>query len=210
MASATVVSTESTFPFIRLPRIRCNPLLSSLVFFASDTVAITVTGTLVILASRGGLDIHRYLALWPALGVFFAVFAYSNLYPGIIHSGVAELRRLGVGLTICFLVVAGMILVTRSAHGYPRAVLALWWLAAMIVTPLLRSVVRGFVCRRPWWGIPIAVFYTGDEAAEIIRELETHPEIGLRPVVILVSPLAVRTRHRLPVLDMRFAAAVRA
>ena len=62
----------------------------------------------------------------------------------------------------------------------------------MIVTPLLRSVVRKFVCHKPWWGIPIAVFYTGDESVEIIRELEKHPEIGLRPVVILSSPLAVR------------------
>ena len=158
--------------------------------------------------SRGIRDIHRYVALWPAFGLFFGVFAYSNIYPGIIHNGVAEFRRLAVGLTSCFLVVAGMILVTRS--GYPRAVLFLWWLAAMIVTPLLRSVVRGFVCHKPWWGIPIAVFYTGDESAAIIRELQTHPEIGLRPVAVLSSPLALRTRHPLPVLDLRFAAAVRA
>jgi Undecaprenyl-phosphate galactose phosphotransferase WbaP len=40
--------------------------------------------------------------------------------------------------------------------------------------------------------------------------LEKHPEIGLRPVVILTSPHAVRPRHSLPVIDMRFAAAVRA
>jgi Undecaprenyl-phosphate galactose phosphotransferase WbaP len=208
MASATAVSSESTFPSIRLPKIRCNPLLSSLVFFASDTVAIAVTGALVLLAGRGVRDIHRYLALWPALGLFFGVFAYSNIYPGIIHNGVAEFRRLAVGLTSCFLVVAGMILVTRG--GYPHALLFLWWLAAMIVTPLLRSVVRGFVCHKPWWGIPIAVFYTGDESTAIIRELQTHPEIGLKPVAILSPPLAVRTRHQVPVLDMRFAAAVRA
>lgn len=210
MASTTAVSAEATLPSIRLPRIRCNPLLSSLVFFASDTVSIVVTGALVLLAGHGARDIHRFAALWPALGLFFGVFAYSNIYPGIIHNGVAEFRRLAVGLTSCFLVVAGMILVTRSTRGYPRAALFLWWLAAMIVTPLLRSVVRGFVCHRPWWGIPIAVFYTGDESNRIIRELLTHPEIGLRPVAILASPLTVRTRHPIPVLDMRFAAAVRA
>jgi Undecaprenyl-phosphate galactose phosphotransferase WbaP len=54
------------------------------------------------------------------------------------------------------------------------------------------------------------VFYTGVESADIIRELEKHPEIGLKPVVILSSPQAVRPRHRLPVIDMRFAAEVRA
>jgi Undecaprenyl-phosphate galactose phosphotransferase WbaP len=208
MASATTVSRESAFPARRLPRIQCNPLLSSVVFFASDTAAIALTGALVLLAGHGIRDLQRYVVLWPAFGLFFGVFAYSNIYPGIIHNGVAEFRRLAVGLTSCFLVLAGMILVTRS--GYPGAVLFLWWLAAMIVTPLLRSVVRGLVCHQPWWGIPIAVFYTGDESTAIIRELQTHPEIGLRPVAVLSSPLALRTRHALPVLDLRFAAAVRA
>jgi Undecaprenyl-phosphate galactose phosphotransferase WbaP len=212
MASASIVVTDS-FPLIRLPRIHCKPLLSSLVFFASDTIAITITGTLVLWGSRAsgsGLDIHRYFALWPALGFFFAVFAYSNLYPGIIHNAVAELRRLAFGLTIGFLMEAGITLVTRSAGGCPRAVLLLWWLAAVVVTPILRSVVREFVCRRPWWGIPVAVFYTGEESTEIIRELELHPEIGLRPVVILSSPDAGRLGHRLPVLDLQFASVVRA
>ena len=136
-------------------------------------------------ASGGGLDIHHYFALWPALGVFFAIFAASSLYPGIIHNAVTELRRLGLGLTISFLVMEGLIVVTRSADDYPRRVLLLWWLMAVIVTPLLRSVVRELVCHKPWWGMPIAVFYTGVESADIIRELEMHPEIGLRPVVIL-------------------------
>ena len=80
----------------------------------------------------------------------------------------------------------------------------------MVITPLCRSAVRQLVCHRPWWGIPVAVFHTGDESAEIIRELEIHPEIGLRPVAVLSASRAVRPRHNLPVLDLRFAAALRA
>jgi Undecaprenyl-phosphate galactose phosphotransferase WbaP len=213
MASVTVVATEPSLPHIGLPRIHCNPWLCSLVVLGCDAVALTFTASLVLLgmsARGGGLDLHRYFALWPTLGLFFAIFAASSLYPGIIHNAVTELRRLGLGLTISFLVMGGMSLVTRRGDDYPRRVLFLWWLIAMIVTPLLRSVVREVVCRKPWWGIPIAVFYTGVESTDIIRELEKHPEIGLRPVVILSSPHAVRPRHRLPVIDMRFAAAVRA
>ena len=184
-----------------------------MVFFACDAVAITVTGSLVWLgkrASGGSLDIHRDLALWPVLGVFIAIFLSSHLYPAVIHNAVTELRRLGLALTLSFLVLAGFILVTRSSDDYPGRVLLLWWMVAMIVTPLLRSVVRGLICHRSWWGIPVAVFHTGDESVEIIRELEIHPEIGLRPVVILSASHAVRPRHRLPVLDIRLAAAVRA
>ncbi len=213
MATATVVATEPALPLIGLPSIPCNPWVCSLVVLACDAIALTCTASLVLLgkrASDGGLDIHRYFALWPALGLFFAIFAASSLYPGIIHNEITELRRLGLGLTLSFVVMGCMICSTRGAVDYPRRVLFLWWLTAMLVTPLLRSVVRESVCHRPWWGVPIAVFYTGVESAEIIQELEKHPEIGLRPVVILCSPHAVRPRHRLPVMDMRFAAAIRA
>jgi Undecaprenyl-phosphate galactose phosphotransferase WbaP len=213
MASVTVVATETALPLIGLPRIPCNPWLCSLVVLACDAIALTFTASLVLLgerASGGGLDIHRYFALWPALGLFFAIFAASSLYPGIIHNAVTELRGIGLGLTISFLVMGGLSFVTRRADDYPQRVLFLWWLIAMIVTPLLRSGVRDLVCHKPWWGIPIAVFYTGVESADIIRELEKHPEIGLRPVVILSSPHAVRPRHTLPVIDIRFAAEVRA
>jgi Undecaprenyl-phosphate galactose phosphotransferase WbaP len=213
MASVTVVATESVLPLFRLPRIPCNPWLCSLVVLACDAIALTFTASLVLLgkrASGGGLDIHRYFALWPALGLFFAIFAASSLYPGIIHNAVTELRRLGLGLSVSFLVMGGLMFVTRCGDDYPRHVLLLWWLMAMIVTPLLRSVVRELACHKPWWGIPVAVFYTGVESADIIGELEKHPEIGLKPVVILSSPQAVRPRHPLPVIDMQFAAAVRA
>jgi Undecaprenyl-phosphate galactose phosphotransferase WbaP len=56
----------------------------------------------------------------------------------------------------------------------------------------------------------VAIFNTGDESVEIIRELENHPEIGLRPVVVLSSSYPTRPRHTLPVVDIRLAAAVRA
>ena len=58
--------------------------------------------------------------------------------------------------------------------------------------------------------MPVAVFHTGDESAELIRELELHPEIGLRAVVILSSSHVARLRHSLPVIDIARAAAVRA
>ena len=121
MASATAVSRESAFPSIRLPRIHCNPLLSSLVFFASDTVAIAVTGALVLLGAGKWryCDIHRYVALWPALGYFSAYLLTPTFTPASSITRVAELRRLAFGLTSCFLVVAGMILVTRSVGLSP-------------------------------------------------------------------------------------------
>jgi Undecaprenyl-phosphate galactose phosphotransferase WbaP len=213
MASATAVPIDASFPLIRLPKIRNHTLLCSMVFFVCDAVALMLTGSLVLLgkrASGGSLDLHRYFVLWPALGVFIAIFLSSRLYPGVIYNAVTELRRLGFALTLGFLIVTGVVLLTRRSDDYPHRVLVLWWMAAMVVTPLLRSMMRGFLCHRPWWGIPVAVFHTGDESSDIVRELELHPEVGLRTVVILLPPHAVRPRHSLPVIDIRLAAAVRA
>jgi Undecaprenyl-phosphate galactose phosphotransferase WbaP len=213
MASITALPVDAAFPLTGPPKIRCHPLPCSLVFFACDSVAIMLTGTLVLLGKRAGsgsLDIHRYLALWPVLGVFIAIFFSSHLYPGVIHNAVTELRRLVLAVTLSFLVIAGVIFVTRSSDQYPSRVLLLWWMVAIIVTPSLRSVVRARICHTSWWGIPVAVFYTGDESIEVIRELENHPEIGLRPVVVLSSSYPTRPRHNLPVVDIRLAAAVRA
>ena len=109
MASVTAVPTEVPFPLIGLPKIRCLPWLSSMVFFVCDAVAIMVTGSLVLWDKRGGggnLDLNQYSALWPALGVFIAIFLSCHLYPGVIHNAVTELRRLALALTLSFLVIA--------------------------------------------------------------------------------------------------------
>jgi Undecaprenyl-phosphate galactose phosphotransferase WbaP len=213
MASVTAVPAEAGCPLIGLPKISRHPLLSATVFFVCDAAAILFTGTVVWLTGRindGSLDLHRYFALWPALGVFVAIFLATNLYPGVIYNAVNELRRLALALTLSFVVLAGLILLTRTAHDYPGRLLLLWWIAAMMVNPLLRSGVRGLFCHKSWWGIPVAVFHTGEESAEIINELEIHPEIGLRPVAVLAVSHPPRLRNRLPVLDLRLAAAVRA
>jgi Undecaprenyl-phosphate galactose phosphotransferase WbaP len=212
MATVTVVPTDRSFPLIRLPKIRCHPFLCSLVFVACDAVAISLAGIAFLLQNRvnGRLDFGQYFNLWPALGIFFAVFALSNLYPGIIHNAVTELRRLGLALTVSFLVLAALISVTRLDQTHPLRVLILSWAAAMVANPLLRSVVRAFVCRKPWWGIPVAVFHTGNESTEIVRELELHPEIGLRPVVLLSSSYHGRFRPSIPIVDIHLAASVRA
>jgi Undecaprenyl-phosphate galactose phosphotransferase WbaP len=212
MATVTVVPTDRPFPLIRLPKIRCHPFLCSFVFVGCDAVAISLAGVTVLLGSHigGGLDLHRYFSLWPALGIFFSVFALSDLYPGIIHNAVTELRRLGLALTLGFLVLAAFMSVTRLDEAYPRRALLLSWMASLVVTPSLRSIVRKLICHKPWWGIPVAVFHTGDESTEIVRELELHPEIGLRPIVLLSSSYHGHRTATVPILDIHLAASVRA
>ena len=158
----------------------------------------------------GSADFQHYLSLWPGLGIVLAVFFYSNLYPGIIHNAVTELKRVAAGLSISFLILTAMVLSAHGGQAYSRFVLIVWWMAALPAVPLLRSMVREYLCHKAWWGIPVAVFYLGAESIETIQELALHPQIGLRPVVMLSSVPAVRGGHGLPVLDIHMAGAVRA
>ena len=210
MASVTVFATDKNQFVSRLPMVSCRPALCALVVLACDGLAVTASGSLALLGNgvTGG-EMHRYLAAWPMLAVFFGVFAAYHLYPGIIHHAVGELRRLGLGLSTSFLLLAAAIFFSHAAADYsPRAFLV-WWLLAMMVTPLLRAGVRGLVCRRPWWGVPLAVVYTGEASIDIIREMQSHPEVGWKPVVVLADPHAVRCRLGLPVVATGAAAAVK-
>lgn len=213
MATVTLVPAERSFPLIRLPKIQCRPFLCALLFVACDSVAIVLAGIAALLlwrAAAGGLDFHRYFSLWPAFAVFFPVFGLQNLYPGIIYNAVTELRRLSSALTLSFLILASVISMPGLGVTYSHGFLFLCWAMAIFLTPLLLSIARAFVCHKPWWGIPVAVFYTGDEAAELVRELETHPEIGLRPVVLLSSSYNMRRPGDVPIVDIRLAASIRA
>ncbi len=212
MATVTVVSPGSAISLCSIPTIERRPILRGGLFAVCDALALALTATLALFASPGthGVpSLQRYLALWPALAIVMVTFACCHLYPGVLYNAVSELRSLGLALTMSFLAFAAVVLPQGNA-GDRSIDLLLWWIAALIVIPCLRSGVRDRVCHRAWWGIPVAVFHTGEASMEIVRELEAHPEVGLRPVVILASPLVNRPRSSLPVLDLRMAAAVRA
>ena len=212
MATLLVVPAGSAVSLAPVPVIRRRPFFCSFLFLLCDLVTIAATGAIVLFVpadANATVALHGYFALWPVLPVIVIAFACAGLYPGIIYNAVDELRRLGLALSMAFLAVAALIFAQRTA-SYRLWVWVLWWAVAIVVTPCLRSLVRDQVCRKPWWGVPVAVFHTGEASLEMLRELEAHPEAGLRPVVILASPLLGRPRLSLPVLDVSLAAMVRA
>jgi Undecaprenyl-phosphate galactose phosphotransferase WbaP len=212
MASVSAITAVDSRPCTGLPKLGGHPYLSSVVFVVCDLMAFALTLALALLGQRamsGGINWSSYVALWPAPAVLLAVFLSTSLYPCVIYNAVSELRRLELALTLSFLAIVALILLVPGAD-FPRQLLLLCWLLAMIITPGLRSVVRGVACRQSWWGVPVVMFHTGDESYEVLQELEMHPEFGLRPVAILSRTHIGRARCSLPILDLAQAAAVRA
>jgi Undecaprenyl-phosphate galactose phosphotransferase WbaP len=208
MASVGAIRAAGSLPFTGLPKIPCRPYVSSIVFIVCDIVAFALALILASAGERaivGNVSLSSWLALWPAFPVFIALCFSTSLYPGTIYNAVTELRRIGATVSLSFLTI-----VVFPAVGFPHGLLLFCWLLAMITIPVLRSTVRGVVCRRSWWGVPVVMFHTGDQSYEVLDELEMHPEIGLRPVAILSRSHTGGTRHAIPILDLRLAAAVRA
>lgn len=206
MASVTVAATEQGATFFRLQEAPCRPLLCASLLVASDGIALAVCGWLA-LALRWGHVVPE-LPVWTGAGIFLGVFAAYRVYPGVVHNAVEEVRRLVLGLTTGFLLLASTIYFAHGSARYSRRSFLVWWFSSLIVTPLLRSLLRGAVCRKPWWGVPLAVVYTSEMTLELLREIEEHPEAGLRPVVLLGAPHAARARLSLPAAGAQFAPVV--
>jgi Undecaprenyl-phosphate galactose phosphotransferase WbaP len=212
VASITAIAGESTFQLIRVPKSNCKPLLCSLVIFASDMLALALSVGGVLLGNYltgKNLVFAGYFALWPTLGLFAATFAAFGLYPGVIHSPVAELRRVVIAVTVGFLMLLGLLSLIRSPYN-SREVIITCWFVTLAATLAMRSIVRELLCRKLWWGNPVAVFYTGPESIALIKQLQRHPEFGLRPVALLSPHGVARATHLPPIIDIRHAAAVRA
>jgi Undecaprenyl-phosphate galactose phosphotransferase WbaP len=212
MASVSVVPAGPAVALTPVPTVRRRPFFCFFIFPLCDVFALAAVAAFVLLVQPGlhpDAAVERYLALWPAPLAVVIAFACAGLYPGIIHNAVDELRRLGLTLTVTFLAMAALIFTERGTVYRPGSLL-LWWLGALFVIPALRSFFRETLCHKPWWGVPVAVFHTGDASIEMIRELEAHPDVGLRPVVVLASELLVPQQRTLPVVDARLASAVRA
>lgn len=213
MASTfAAVPTRATFQLIRIPRILTKPSLSFAAVLCSDIVSIVGSVEIVTLMcfshGNAGAVSFQNLILPSLLISVFSVFIAFKLYPGVVSSAVTELRSIALALTISFLIVGFLLPLIPGSTNNSLPLVVVSWIPTMIAVPLLRSIMRRLISRTNWWGFPVAVFYTGPGTLELLSKLRAHPEGGLKPVVIL-APNTISLNHDLPVLDMRYATAIR-
>ncbi len=146
-----------------------------------------------------GLDVAAHLDLWPLLPVFTATFASLGLYRQSALGRVEELKRSVQGLSLGFLLVAGLSFLAKVGAEYSRAVFIVAWALAVVVLPLLRPRVRTLLARIGWYGHPVAILGGGLTGRMIIRALRRDVSLGLRPVVVLDDGLASGICEGVPV-----------
>ncbi len=160
------------------------------IFLVSDLIILTF----VILTSlfirdhfwSGSVDIQQYLNVLPLIILFFPItYFLSGLYPGFGIDVIEELKSLTYSTTIVFAVLATLSFLVKGNWGYSRFAFLFSWIFALMFVPMGRALIRKYLGKKEWWGIPVLIIGAGNSGEAVIKSLKKHPHLGLRPVVAI-------------------------
>ncbi|MEM8603259.1 MAG: undecaprenyl-phosphate galactose phosphotransferase WbaP, partial [Cyanobacteria bacterium P01_H01_bin.121] len=134
---------------------------------------------------EGVFDPEFYWRLWPLLAVFTVIYAVFGLYPGVGLSPVDELRSVSVATTLSYLLLGSVIFFFKEDRFYSRGAFLMAWVFSIALVIIARTVMRRVCARHRWWGYPAVVFGAGKTGQMVVRTLQQHQHLGLKPVVIL-------------------------
>lgn len=135
-----------------------------------------------------------WLHLWPLLTLFLIFFGVCGIYPGISVGPVDDIKRISTANLGAFLFVSFVL----ALNGAPLRMHFMWLLTctcSAFVLATVRNVVRRIGSRFDWWGYPVALFGCGDTVLSVLRKLKSQPQLGLRPVAIIMVDNCISERQ---------------
>lgn len=115
--------------------------------------------------------------------VFAILLAWSNgLYPGFGLAAVHEMQKILYVVSLASVFLGVFLFLQQLALGYSRLIFVLTWCLSMLFMMLGRFALRNRFSRFAWWGIPMVIVGTSEEAAPIIEKLLKNRRLGFRPV----------------------------
>ena len=165
-------------------------LAAGSIFFVSDLISLSCAFTLALLASNflslNAIDMARHLFFMPfIIAMFLMAFYLRGLYPGFGIDVVEELKTLTYSITIVFALVASLSYLVKGAWDYSRLVFLLSWIISLTLVPLGRSAIKKYFCNKTWWGIPVVILGAGATGEMVIKSLQKHKFLGLRPILAI-------------------------
>jgi len=131
---------------------------------------------------HGDVLLDTYLSLLPLLMILFPIaYFIRGLYPGFGMDAIEELRTLSYSTTAVYAVLATMTFLVKDTWDYSRMAFVLSWLISLLTVPLGRSFIKNRYANKDWWGIPVLIIGAGKAAEKVIKSLQKHYQIGLKP-----------------------------
>jgi len=170
-------------------RVACKPGLTLAVLVASDALGLLgAAGIAQLLVIESASPITRILGAVAVTLVSLAAFVMGHLYSMTPPSPPDEIRRVTQSVSLVYLGFYGVSLLENTgffAAGIRHRAWITGWLLSVLFVPLLRGVLRARFAKRSWWGHPIVVLGAGRVGRTLVSTLQSHPELGLKPVAIL-------------------------
>lgn len=165
-----------------------SPVLTTITLILVDVLALIVSfefsarlWDLVRLSTDKLFYLEPTLVMW----LFVLAYACSGLYPGVGVRPHEELKKLTVNTTLMHLVLAASAFMFRGAlTSYSRGVLLTSWIFALMLVPLVRTLIRDAFARRSWWGVPVLILGAGETGRNLVKRLKEQPGMGFKPVAI--------------------------
>jgi Undecaprenyl-phosphate galactose phosphotransferase WbaP len=169
---------------------RSSRLRTSLVLVTSDATVLALVLLCAIwmrsLFAAGTVPFTEYVVIAGVLVVGNALAsAWRGMYPGYGMCAIAELRSTFYSVTGIFALVIAMSFFSRDWPPYSRSILLASYVLSVPALAASRMVVRKFLSRFSWYGIPVIIIGVNSMATRIVDTLRNHMQIGLRPLAIV-------------------------
>jgi Undecaprenyl-phosphate galactose phosphotransferase WbaP len=167
-----------------------SKIKAGLLFLLTDATVLTFSFMIGVLIRNliWDLDSHTFVGL-TYLGVTLSLlpitFLIAKLYPGYGIDVIDEIRTIAYSTTIVFGTLAIMSFLFKELWEYSRFVYLMTWVLSLPLLPLGRSFIRNYFSGKSWWGIPVMIVGAGKAGDEVIKSLQKHINVGLRPVVAI-------------------------
>ncbi len=130
----------------------------------------------------GDFTFPQFWNIFPILVFFLLVYAWNNLYPGVGLSPVHEMELIVNATTSVFLMLIALTFFQQTTVNYSRFILVIAWAFALVLVQVSRWLTRIIGRKQGFWGEPVAVVGTGHEGQQIVKFLNEHSRLGMRPV----------------------------
>jgi len=164
--------------------------LRVLVLAAADALALALAAILAYLLWAGPVrnqDASQYLPLLLGLPLFLFGYYQADLYPGFGLGPVETLRRYWLVTAGAFIAVAAVTFALKVPQIYSRVTFGLTFAFGLLLLPLVRRAALALVRGRSWWPEPVVLAGTAEGTVRIRDVLQRMPELGFRPVGMLLA-----------------------
>ncbi len=130
---------------------------------------------------------------WPLIFnslIFYMIFIFlltwlNGLYPGFGLAAVHEMKKVLYVVTLGSVFLGVFLFLQQLALAYSRMIFVLTWMLSALFMMLGRFAIRNRFSRFKWWGIPMVIIGSEENASSIIEKFNPKPAFGFSPDLFL-------------------------